>query len=128
MLFGRLGVPYTYGRVSKGGVTALCGAQVPLFSDDELRTILSGAVLLDGDAAVRLAQRGFGKLTGVEAKAWSGRTVSAERFETETSWGTVGAAADFTALDAKARRLSTYLHRVSGVTKDAVELAPTPFR
>ena len=124
MLFGRLGVPYTYGRVSKGGVTALCGAQVPLFSDDELRTILSGAVLLDGDAAVRLAQRGFGKLTGVEAKAWSGRTVSAERFETETSWGTVGAAADFTALDAKARRLSTYLHRVSGVTKDTVELAP----
>ena len=126
-LFGRYGVPYAYGPAAQDGVTALTGAQVALLSDDELKTILSGAALLDGDAAVRLTQRGFAKEIGVAAKAWTGKTVSAERFEKETLWRTIGQAADFTALDPKARRTSTFLHRVSGVSRETVELAPGAF-
>lgn len=123
-LFGRYGVATMYGPAAPDGVTALCGAQVPLFTDAELRTILSGAVLLDGDAAVRLTQRGFAEAIGVTAKAWTGETVSAERFEKETQWGTIGKAADFSALAPQARRASTFLHRTSGVSRETVELAP----
>ena len=126
-LFGRYGVATMYGPVAPDGVTALCGAQVPLFTDAELKTILSGAVLLDGDAAVRLTQRGFAREIGVEAKPWTGKTVSAETFGRETQWGTIGRAADFTALHPQARRMSAFLHRTSGVSRETVELAPGSF-
>lgn len=123
-LFGRYGLPWRTGRAQPGEVVALCGAQVPFFTDAELEQMLSGAVLLDGSAAVKLAVRGFGKLIGVEAKPWSGVAISGERFADETLWGGPHAAADLSAHDPKAQVLGTFLHRVSGVSKETTDIAP----
>lgn len=53
------------------GITSLAGTQVELFNDDEITRILSGKVLIDGEAAKLLTQRGFAPLMGVEVTAES---------------------------------------------------------
>lgn len=58
---GALGTAFTSGE---GRVTALSGAAVWAFDDQQLKRWLSGGVLLDGEAAHILATRGFGKTIG----------------------------------------------------------------
>lgn len=62
------GLPAAY-TAAHAAVTALSGEQVMAFSDDELRALLSGAVLLDGPALDRLNAMGCGALTGFETAA-----------------------------------------------------------
>jgi hypothetical protein len=57
-------------------VNALMGSAVWALSDDEIRSILSGGVLIDGTALDILAQRGFGEFTGVVFSGWAGRDAS----------------------------------------------------
>lgn len=65
-----LGMPVCYetpASLTKDDVVALDGATAWMPSDVELRQILSGGVLLDGEAVRILEQRGFGEWIGVSA-------------------------------------------------------------
>jgi len=68
----KFGLPYTT-RPDGNGPVVLTGEIDGLLSDDELRTLLSGGILLDAPAACRLTQRGFGRYLGVGVKAVAGR-------------------------------------------------------
>ena len=64
-VFGRMGIPYHTGEDAVKAIKGdLCLMER---TDAELERLLSGAVLLDGEAAVYLTKRGFSDLTGVEA-------------------------------------------------------------
>ncbi|MFD7232982.1 hypothetical protein [Streptomyces sp. NPDC059881] len=67
------GVPVT---AQLAPVQALFGRLAHTFSDDELRDLLRGGLLLDGVAATVLTQRGFAELLGVRA----GQLVSREEW------------------------------------------------
>lgn len=64
------GVPVT---ARPAPVQALFGRLAQVFSDDELRALLSGGLLLDGVAAHILTRRGFAGLMGVRADEVVGR-------------------------------------------------------
>lgn len=73
----RNGVPVTAGPAP---VQAVFGPLAWAFDEDEVRTLLSGGLLLDGTAAEVLCRRGFGPLLGVdvpeivarEQRSWPG--------------------------------------------------------
>lgn len=68
---GRLGIPLSAHRTG-AAATVLAGRTAETFSDDELRGMLSGAVLMDGSTLEVLERRGMGELTGVRlAKRWN---------------------------------------------------------
>lgn len=58
----RNGVPVS---ADDDGLAYLAGGVVDALSDEELRTLLGGRLLVDGDAAERIDRRGFGDLLGV---------------------------------------------------------------
>ena len=62
---GKMGLPLT--TVSDAPVAVLHGHTVDVLTDDEIRTLLSGGLLLDGLAAQKLTQRGFADLIGCKA-------------------------------------------------------------
>ena len=70
-LLSKFGIPYTT-RMDGGGPILLAGSVVETMSDDEIRDLLSGGVLLDAPAAVLLTERGFGDLIGVDASSTRG--------------------------------------------------------
>ena len=65
--FAKCGIPTFYERFDYDGIRLLTGEQVDYFTDDELKTMLSGKVIIDSTAALLLTKRGFDKLTGVTA-------------------------------------------------------------
>ena len=67
----KMGFPMT--TAEEASVAMLIGSTPDVLSDDEVRQILGGGVLLDAEAAVCLAKRGFGKLMGCEAEDANGR-------------------------------------------------------
>ena len=74
---GRIGLPLTVARGDGG--TLLAGRIADCFSDDELRTILSGPVLMDAFALEVLVERGLADLAGVRIARWLDNGM-AERF------------------------------------------------
>lgn len=60
---GRIGLPLSAHR--PGAVTVLAGRVAETFSDDELRHMLAGAVLMDGSSLEVLERRGLAELAGV---------------------------------------------------------------
>lgn len=78
--FSRIGLPYRIGKAKTGEAVALSGRTVDALTDGELGEMLSGPVLLDGTAAIRLTARGFAADIGVEAKPWSGKTIQRQEF------------------------------------------------
>ena len=58
-----LGIPTTY---SKSGVTATSGQLLRSYSDDEIRELLAGNLMIDGEAAAVLLERGFGNEIGLQ--------------------------------------------------------------
>ena len=75
------GFPYRFGRASDGEVTALTEESLACLATNELETILSGRVILDGGAALALAKRGYADDLGVTAKKWTGPTVQVHGLE-----------------------------------------------
>jgi hypothetical protein len=63
-VLGKLGIPYS---VKPGKVKMLGGHYASFLSDDEVKDLLSKGVMMDGEAACILSQRGFGDLIGAEA-------------------------------------------------------------
>ena len=78
--FSRIGIPYRIGTPRPGGAVALSGKAVEVLTDEEISKILTGRVLLDGTAALRLTERGFAADIGVAAKAWTGKTIQCQEF------------------------------------------------
>ena len=71
MAFGAFGIPFqcSFDLSRKDAVYAIAGEEtVRRFSDEELRSLLSCRVLVDGKAALELTRRGFSDLTGVKAE------------------------------------------------------------
>lgn len=126
--FGYMGIPYRYGQPRAGEIVALSGCDIGFFSDAEIRELLLGKVILDGEAAVKLTERGFGQAIGVEAKLWTGLTISAEDFGDERLNGSILNAADLTAADKNAEELSRYLHAESGLSDKITRIAPGSIR
>ncbi len=69
-----LGIPSHYGKIDPNTINTLTADTVNALSDDDLKTILSGKTLVDGGAALKLAERGFTSYLGVEPKAESFKT------------------------------------------------------
>ncbi len=63
LVLGEIGLPIA--ADAPGCATVLCGRIAEVFSDSELRAMLSGGVLMDSTALEILAERGLGHLTGV---------------------------------------------------------------
>jgi hypothetical protein len=62
---GKMGFPMT--TLEDAPVAMLLGPTVKQLSDDEIRRLLSGGVLIDAEAALTLSGRGFSSLMGCEA-------------------------------------------------------------
>ena len=76
------GVPVTCGQQS---VNAIFGSLAWAFSDQELRGMLSGGLLVDGKSASILQERGYGELLGVDVKVRLERDASAYAVEEVTA-------------------------------------------
>ena len=76
-----MGIPYRYGRAKPGDVWALCADNLSQMPREEIAAALSGAVLLDGSAAIWLAENGFADDVGVKAKRWSLKGIQSHRDE-----------------------------------------------
>lgn len=69
-----LGIPSHYGKIDKNAINTLTADTVNALSDDDLKLVLSGKALVDGGAALKLAERGFASHLGVKPKAQSFKT------------------------------------------------------
>ena len=79
--FAFTGIPYRFGKAGKGEVTALTADTLAALGPEEIGEILSGAVLLDGSAALWLSKHGYSGDIGVEAKPWKLKTVQQHELE-----------------------------------------------
>ena len=68
-VFGLFGIPFQCSYPGKStGIHAIAGqATVQRLTDDELRILLVGKLLVDGGAAIELCRRGYGDFLGIEA-------------------------------------------------------------
>lgn len=73
----RLGLPL-YFSAEPGGVTFLEEDIDKMFTDEEIKEMLSSHAVLSCEAAQRLNERGFGQYIGVDVKDWEGETMSGE--------------------------------------------------
>ncbi len=73
----RMGLPF-YFSAKPEGIVCLSGTADAVYSDEQLKTVLSGPVFLSSDAAERLIARGFGDDLGVAIRPWTGKTPSFE--------------------------------------------------
>ncbi|MBR4653522.1 MAG: hypothetical protein IKO72_09190 [Kiritimatiellae bacterium] len=71
-LLSKFGVPYTTRKDSKS-VALLVGEAAETMSDDDIRALLSGGLILDAPAAALLAKRGFSKEIGADVALVEGR-------------------------------------------------------
>jgi hypothetical protein len=71
------GQPLHFRKASEGP-GMLVGDECSQFSDEEIHSLLSKGLLLDGTAAEALQQRGFGTLLGVKVEPWDGEPISGE--------------------------------------------------
>ena len=121
-VLGVLGLPCNYAQMPDLPAL-LTGEDVDLFPDDDLRRVLRNGLLLEGTAAEKLCQRGFGADLGVIAEPWISPRVSGER------WGdaVLSPAVRYSRLTPtgpQTRIHSVLLHRKSGVSESFTEVGP----
>ena len=71
-LCSKMSLPYTTRKDAKGPVL-LVGSMPETMSDEEIRSVLAGGVLVDAVAADLLAKRGFGEYLGTDVKLFESR-------------------------------------------------------
>lgn len=76
-VFERMGLPM-YSDAEIGGVTCLDGNNVKM-TDEEIKEMLGGCVILSSDSAKTLCDRGFSGYIGVEVCPWEGESPNVER-------------------------------------------------
>jgi hypothetical protein len=121
-VLGVLGLPCSYARMPNLPAL-LTGEDVDLFPDDDLRRLLANGLLLEGTAAEKLCQRGYGADLGVTAEPWTNPRVSGERWG-ETVLGPAVRYSRLTPTDPQTRIHSVLLHRKSGVSESFSEVGP----
>lgn len=81
-LLSKFGIPYT--TRAGGDPVLLLGNVAETMTDDEIRELLSGGILMDAPAAVLLAKRGFGDCIGADVVPIDGRPrITDERIRSE---------------------------------------------
>ena len=75
----RLGLPLYFSN-SNGGAVFLDDYSVGQFTDEEIKSFLSGTLILSGGAAESLISRGFTEHLGVTLRKWSGKSVTNEAY------------------------------------------------
>ncbi len=73
----RLGLPLFFSGKHSGAVFLESDGDCR-FNDSEIENMFKGTVVLAGESAERLNERGFGHLTGVKVRAWDGPNLSGE--------------------------------------------------
>lgn len=73
----RMGLPLFFSGEHSGAVFLESDGDCR-FSDSEIENMFKGTVVLAGESARRLGERGFEHLIGVKAKAWEGENLSGE--------------------------------------------------
>ena len=121
-LLGVLGLPCNYARMPELPAF-LTGPEVDQFTDEELRRLLKQGLLLEGEAAEKLSQRGFAPDIGVQAVPRQGERVSAEKW-CDTLLGSDVRYSRLTPLGPTTRVHSVLLHRASGISTEFTELGP----
>ncbi len=129
-VFGKMGIPFYY-STAPVGMTALAGDDVGLFNDAELKAVLEkNPLLIDGTAAVALAERGFAKTLGFAAETWKGDAVSFELEPESTKLLKASAALPYAKLTPASgfEVLSSVYHSDSGLINDAEPVLPGVIR
>ncbi len=83
----RLGLPVFFSNEQKG-ILCLEGDCLDVYTDEDIKKILSGNVFLASDTAKLLCERGFSHLIGVGVRDWSGLKVTSEYFVNEDNIST----------------------------------------
>ena len=125
--FGRMGIPYANAK-RRMPVAALTGEDAAMLSDEDVRGLLKGGLLLDGDGALELTRRGFAAFIGAKAEPWSGPVAS---FETLADGARINAKVDavkFAGLADGAERLSSLRHRAAALSEDSSEVGVGAYR
>ncbi len=73
----RLGLPMYFSE-KQGGAVFMDGTADMKFNDEEITEMFKGTVVLAGETAARLNERGFEPLIGAEVRKWNGKTISGE--------------------------------------------------
>lgn len=76
----RLGLPL-YFSGKQGGVTFMDDDVACKYTNEEIKEMLSGTLILSGKAAKALNVRGFLEYTGVEVREWNGKSKNGEILE-----------------------------------------------
>ena len=116
---GKMGLPCNIIKKPAGPVM-MTGGEVVQFSDEELKQFLSQGMILSGDAAIKLQERGFGEYLGVEAKEWTKEKVSGELWGDQDLF--IRPSPRYVELlltSNKAEIKSTLIHRSNGCDADA---------
>ena len=118
-LLDRFGLP-TYFSSAVSGVTFLDGDADRCFTDDEIREILSGKVILDAEAAERLSARGFSAYLGVDVKKreTGAKNASGEIFSDGKSCGAMYDMHEIVLLAHDVKVYSTVYHLRDGKHRD----------
>ena len=129
-----MGFPFRLGlSSSRPAVSALSGDDCGQLTDDDIRLLFDGDLILDGSAALELTRRGFGKALGVTASAWG--DLPSPSFEAKAD----GSGFIKLSRDSRPVRLTldpgvsgevlTWIsHRTSDLTDDARRTAPGAIR
>ena len=79
-VFERLGLPVYYSS-ERGGAVFVEGTFDGGYTDEEIKQMLQGTLVLDAIALQRVNARGFAQYTGVAARDWNGASLSYEKFK-----------------------------------------------
>ncbi|MBO7298622.1 MAG: hypothetical protein J6V41_02285 [Kiritimatiellae bacterium] len=126
-VFSLMGIPFRYEYADKGP-TMLSGDDVAFLKDEEIKGILSGTVILDGEAGKALAGRGFAHLLGYESLIKPPRRIAKEIFfDTSGVMRSIGCSNRilcFINVDPKAEILSTLHIKDWAFAKESMEFGP----
>lgn len=76
----RMGLPFYFSE-ENNGLAIIEEGMVPDMTDEQIEKLFEKSVLIDGQSALDLIQRGYGELLGVNVKEWTKGSVSAETFD-----------------------------------------------
>ncbi|MBQ7207783.1 MAG: hypothetical protein IJS01_08305 [Lentisphaeria bacterium] len=131
---GVMGFPFRLGLCSSGpAVSALSGDDCDQLTDDDVRLLFDGDLILDGSAALKLTRRGFAGDLGVSASEW-GELPSPSFEAKEDGSGFIKLSRDSRPVrlapgDGVPGEILTWIsHRTSDLTDDARRTAPGAIR
>lgn len=126
----RLGIPMYFSPDNSAPLTFLDGGRDFLFTDDAIKEMLHGTLVLDGGSAERLCNRGFTEYLGVEVKENTGKIVSGEIFaeNQKKSVNKQTNPREIKIIDENVKPLTLCYHLTGGVEKEILFPASTLYK